>query len=233
MRPLHGRPLRLRSARSDQVAIHVAQSPQGRPYYRATVVAEVTPLLELRASFHQRVFASAAKLSLSAMLVKAAALVVSRSPSWHARPAHGQRAPGGGVSIAWLVPTTLGPVAPEILLHDVEQAAVLSIGEQLQRVSFAAAVHDRADRDAAHAALWVSNQSAYGEARPESAPLASPLLEYGRVSAEPSKLCGRGGTAKWLPITLHCDGRALRPTLAAEFLDSLCMLVETPMEILL
>lgn len=218
------------------IARRLQQSMQTAPHFYVTVSVDATRLLQARAQINEyaATLAQPVKVSVNDLIVKAAALALTRMPQINVsfdgeRILYKKR-----VNIGVAVALEQGLIVP--VVRDADKRGLLDLASESRRLAEAARANKLKADDLQGGTFTVSNLGMYDVESftaiinpPESA-----ILAVGAITPTPVATADRQVVVRdEMKLTLSSDHRALDGALAARFLQELKRLLEQPMAILL
>jgi len=198
------------------------------PVFQLGVSAEMTEVLALRERFVARVAEGDAKPTVNDVLVKLAAVALTRHPSVNATftDEEIQRHPNAHVGIAVAAPQ--GLVVP--VIRDADRRTVQEIARARADIVSRARDNKLTLPDMQGGTFTISNLGMFGVEQ-FTAVLNPPqvaILAVGAVKDEPVVRQGELRAAPILRLVLTCDHRAIDGADGAQFLQTLVALIERP-----
>ncbi|GAA2840353.1 2-oxo acid dehydrogenase subunit E2 [Leucobacter komagatae] len=217
------------------IARRLSESSSETPHFAVTAVADVTELLALRQTLNERlVAADRPKLSVTDLLVRAAALALREVPGVNASyspEGRGATVMHERVHIGLAVAAASGLVVP--VIRDADRQPTSAIAARAAALSARARDGRLSVSEMTGGTFTISNLGMYGVEQftalinpPEGA-----ILAVGAAVSEPAVVGGDVTVREQLRYTLSADHRIIDGALAAQFLRALTQLLENPVAI--
>ncbi len=214
------------------VAMRLSQSKFSAPHFYVTSEIGMDDAVHLRQMFNEAVSESE-KISVNDLLIKAVAMALTRFPQVNASWADGRIERKRDINIGIAVDVPDGLIVP--VLHNANQKSLQEIGQD------ARALIDRARSKKAHAddyqgnTFTVSNLGMYDVDQFTAIinPPDSGILAVGSILDKPVVKNGQVTVGKRMRVTLSVDHRVFYGVTAAQFLQEVKRLLESPMALVL
>lgn len=217
------------------IARRLSESSSETPHFAVTAVADVTELLALRQTLNERlVAADRPKLSVTDLLVRAAALALREVPGVNASyspEGRGATVMHERVHIGLAVAAASGLVVP--VIHDADRQPTSAIAARAAALSARARDGRLSVSEMTGGTFTISNLGMYGVWQFTAVinPPEGAILAVGAAVSEPAVVGGDVTVREQLRYTLSADHRIIDGALAAQFLRALTQLLENPVAI--
>lgn len=217
------------------IASRLTASTVAIPTFTATISADVSALLALRAEINEVTGESGTRLSVNDLLVRATAIALRTHPGMNASysaEGRGETLLHGRVHIGIAVASPAGLVVP--VVRDADRAAVSVIASTSRGLIAKAAERTLTARDMSDGTFTVSNLGMYGIEHFAAIinPPQGAILAVGAAKDELTLVNGKVEARSRLRLTLTADHRIIDGALGATFLHSLVELLEHPLSII-
>jgi pyruvate dehydrogenase E2 component (dihydrolipoamide acetyltransferase) len=214
------------------VAMRLSQSKFSAPHFYVTSEIGMDDAVHLRQMFNEAV-AESEKVSINDLVIKAVAIALTKFPQVNASWADGRIERKRDINIGIAVDIPDGLIVP--VLHNADQKTLQQIGQD------ARSLIDRARTKKAHAddyqgnTFTVSNLGMYDVDQFTAIinPPDSGILAIGSVLDKPVVKNGQVAVGKRMRVTLSVDHRVFYGVTAAQFLQEVKRLLESPMALVL
>ncbi|MFC9875993.1 dihydrolipoamide acetyltransferase family protein [Nocardia salmonicida] len=213
-------------------AIRLTESKQQAPHFYLTSAIDVTDLFAFRAQLNATLDASGeSKVSVNDLLVKAVAVALRKDGSVNVSFAGDKLLRHKGIHLGVAVATPVGLLVP--VIRDADRKSVSEIATESRDKATRARDRKLRAEEMSGGTFTISNLGMFGIEQftavinsPESA-----ILAVG-AAADELRLDGEKVVArKILRVTLSADHRAIDGAVAAQFLATLKVLLESPLRI--
>lgn len=217
--------LRPLSAMRRVTAERLAQSKQTIPHFYMQTDCDVQQVSQMRNELNAR---SEEKISLTAFLIRAAALALQKIPSANSTWANGAIRVYGAADIAVAIDTPSGLIAP--VIRQAERKSVLAIAREMRALADRARAGKLKPEEYSGGTFTLSNLGMYGVGRiyPIINPPQSCILGVGAVEERPVVRDRAVVPGLVMTCTLSADHRAIDGAAGAEFLGTFRRLIENP-----
>ena len=206
------------------------ESVASAPQFALELSANMSEALRLRERVAARLGGEAGgRLSVTALLIKAAAGALQRHPRVNAGFDGGRLEVHGRINVAVAVDAEGGLVAP--VVRDADRKSLAAIGRELRLFQEKARSLRFSGEDLGGATFTVSNLGMLGVDRFRAIinPPQSAILAVGRIASVPvGRADGSIALQPMMSLTLTADHRCLDGAAAARFLTSIRDLLEAP-----
>ena len=214
------------------VAMRLSQSKFSAPHFYVTSEIGMDDAVHLRQMFNEAV-SDAEKISINDLVIKAVAMALTKFPQVNASWADSRIERKRDINIGIAVDIPDGLIVP--VLHDADRKSLQQIGQD------ARALIERARTKKAHAddyqgnTFTVSNLGMYDVDQFTAIinPPDSGILAIGSVLDKPVVKNGQVAVGKRMRVTLSVDHRVFYGVTAAQFLQEVKRLLESPMALVL
>ncbi|MBI3994309.1 MAG: pyruvate dehydrogenase complex dihydrolipoamide acetyltransferase [Candidatus Lambdaproteobacteria bacterium] len=213
------------------IARKMAESKQTVPHFQTTRKVRMEKLLELRASLKAQF--PDVRISLNDLLVKACAVALRRHPVINSQFLGDRIRRFAGADIAVAVNTDDGLITP--VLRNVEAKGLQQIAAESRALADKARERKLVPEDYQGGTFTISNMGMFGIYE-FNAIINTPqacILAVAGVVREPVVEGERIVIGQTMHLTLSSDHRAVDGVAAAEFLATLCGIIENPLSLLL
>ncbi|GAA1578107.1 dihydrolipoamide acetyltransferase family protein [Leucobacter aridicollis] len=217
------------------IARRLSESSSEAPHFAVTAVADVTELLALRATLTERLVAAGRpKLSVTDLLVRAAALALREVPGVNASyspEGRGATVMHERVHVGLAVASASGLVVP--VIRDADRQPTSAIAAAMAELTARARAGRLTVDEMTGGTFTISNLGMYGVEQFTAVinPPEGAILAVGAAVSEPVVVDGEVVVRERLRYTLSADHRIIDGALAAEFLRALTRLLENPVAI--
>ncbi len=217
-----------------QIARRLSESAAGTPTFTATASAAVGELMALRARINDAQEGTGIRVSLNDLLVRAVALTLRAHPGVNASysgEGRGATIRHSRVHVGIAVASPAGLVVP--VIPDADRAAVTAISAVSKELVAKAAGRRLTAADMSDGTFTISNLGMFGVESFTAIinPPQGAILAVGAVSEHLALVDGEVVAVPRLRVTLTADHRIIDGALAAQFLATLCALLEEPLRI--
>lgn len=217
------------------IARRLSGSSSETPHFAVTAVADVTELLALRQTLNERLVAAGRpKLSVTDLLVRAAALALREVPGVNASyssEGRGATVMHERVHIGLAVAAESGLVVP--VIRDADRQPTSAIAARAAALLARARDGRLSVAEMTGGTFTISNLGMYGVEQFTAVinPPEGAILAVGAATSEPAVVDGEVTVRERLRYTLSADHRIIDGALAAQFLRALTQLLENPVAI--
>ncbi|MGH2449500.1 MAG: dihydrolipoamide acetyltransferase family protein [Chloroflexota bacterium] len=232
--PQHIAPSGLRGSRPAQmtrmqhtIARRMSEAWRTKPEFMLTVVVDMTEARRLLSGIERT--EGAPKVGPNDLLIKAAAVALSRHPAINAGWENDQIVRYQRVNIGNAVSVEGGLVVP--VIRDADRKTLGEIAAESKALIQKARSGKLAPADYEGGTFSISNLGMFGieQFTPIINPPEACILGVGAISQQPTVVDGKLGVRDEMHGTLSCDHRVVNGAQAAEFLRALVGLLERPM----
>ncbi len=214
------------------VAMRLSQSKFSAPHFYVTSEIGMDDAVHLRQMFNEAV-PEAEKISINDLVIKSVAMALTKFPQVNASWADGRIERKRDINLGIAVDIPDGLIVP--VLHNADQKSLQQIGQD------ARALIERARSKKAHAddyqgnTFTVSNLGMYDVDQFTAIinPPDSGILAIGSIVDKPVVKNGQVAIGKRMRVTLSVDHRVFYGVTAAQFLQEVKRLLESPMGLVL
>jgi pyruvate dehydrogenase E2 component (dihydrolipoamide acetyltransferase) len=216
------------------IARRLTESKQTVPHFYLTIDVDAGPLAALRERLNADLATAPApqKVSFNDLVIKAAAIAITRSPSVNAQFTPEALVFHRRVDISVAVAVEDGLVTPVVRRAD--QKNVLAISAEVRDLAARARNKKLSPEEMTGGTFSISNLGMYGIDAFAAVinPPEGAILAVGSVRAEPVIEGDRVVPGKRMAMTLSCDHRVVDGAIGAAFLAELRKVLENPTQIL-
>ncbi|WP_165322348.1 pyruvate dehydrogenase complex dihydrolipoamide acetyltransferase [Rhizorhabdus phycosphaerae] len=220
------------SAMRKTIARRLTESKQMVPHFYLTARCNIDPLLKLRGELNATLEARGVKLSVNDMLIKALALALVAVPEANVQFGGEELHRFSRVDISMAVAIDGGLVTP--VIKDAGALSLSAIAQASKILATKARDGKLAPEDYQGGTASISNLGMFGidEMFPVINPPQALILGIGAGVKQPWKVDGGMALATIMAATASFDHRAIDGAVAAQFMQALRELIETPLLIL-
>jgi pyruvate dehydrogenase E2 component (dihydrolipoamide acetyltransferase) len=219
------------------IARRLTESKQTVPHFYLTIDIDADPLHALREQINADLAAAtgddAVKVSFNDLLIKAAAIALTRVPECNAQFTPEAILVHTRVDISVAVAVPDGLLTP--VLRDADHKSVLEISSEVRDLATRAKGKKLKPEEMQNGTFSISNLGMYGidEFSAVINPPEGAILAVGQLRREPVVRGEAVVPGRRLAMTLSCDHRVVDGAVGATFLKALRQLLEHPSQILL
>ena len=218
------------------IARRLGDSARTVPHFYATAVADAEALVQLRRDLNEQLLATGrAKVSVNDLLIRACALALREHPLVNASyvsDASTTMLVHHRINIGVAVASVNGLVVP--VITDADQKSVSQLGAETKQLATQAGTKGLSLDQMSGGTFTISNLGMYGieEFTAIINPPESAILAVGATKREPVGVDDEIVLRHRLRYTLSADHRIIDGALAAEFLQTLTRLIESPLSLI-
>ncbi len=218
------------------IARRLGESARTVPHFYATAVADAEALVQLRRDLNEQLLATGrTKVSLNDLLIRACALALREHPLVNAsyvNDASTTMLVHHRINIGIAVASVNGLVVP--VISDADQKSVSQLGAEAKQLATQAGTKGLSLDQMSGGTFTISNLGMYGieEFTAIINPPESAILAVGATKREPVGVGDEIVLRHRLRYTLSADHRIIDGALAAEFLQTLTRLIESPLSLI-
>ena len=218
------------------IARRLGESARTVPHFYATAVADAEALVQLRSALNEQLLATGrAKVSVNDLLIRACALALREHPLVNAsyvNDASTTMLVHHRINIGVAVASINGLVVP--VITDADQKSVSQLGAETKQLATQAGTKGLSLDQMSGGTFTISNLGMYGieEFTAIINPPESAILAVGATKREPVGVGDEIVLRHRLRYTLSADHRIIDGALAAEFLQTLTRLIESPLSLI-
>jgi pyruvate dehydrogenase E2 component (dihydrolipoamide acetyltransferase) len=214
------------------VAMRIAQSKFSAPHFYVTSEIDMERAVDLRAAFNGSV-AKEDAISYNDLVVKAAAMALSRFPQVNASWADGKIERKRDINIGIAVNLPDGLIVP--VLRNADQKSLVEVGRESRALIERARTNKARSEDFQGNTFSVSNMGMYDVDQFTAIinPPDSGILAVGSILEKPVVKDGQVRPGKRMRVTLSVDHRVFYGVTAAQFLQEIKRLLEQPMSLVI
>ena len=218
------------------IARRLGESARTVPHFYATAVADAEALVQLRSALNEQLLATGrAKVSVNDLLIRACALALREHPMVNASyvsDASTTMLVHHRINIGVAVASVNGLVVP--VITDADQKSVSQLGAETKQLATQAGTKGLSLDQMSGGTFTISNLGMYGieEFTAIINPPESAILAVGATKREPVGVGDEIVLRHRLRYTLSADHRIIDGALAAEFLQTLTRLIESPLSLI-
>jgi pyruvate dehydrogenase E2 component (dihydrolipoamide acetyltransferase) len=218
------------------IARRLGESARTVPHFYATAVADAEALVQLRGDLNEQLLATGrAKVSVNDLLIRACALALREHPLVNASyvsDASTTMLVHHRINIGVAVASINGLVVP--VISDADQKSVSQLGAETKQLATQAGTKGLSLDQMSGGTFTISNLGMYGieEFTAIINPPESAILAVGATKREPVGVGDDIVLRHRLRYTLSADHRIIDGALAAEFLQTLTRLIESPLSLI-
>jgi pyruvate dehydrogenase E2 component (dihydrolipoamide acetyltransferase) len=211
------------------VAARMAQSKAETPHFYLRGSARMDALMAMRSQIND---GSDVRVSVNDLIVKAVAAAHARHPEMNVSWVDGSIRHWRHVDVGVAIATSRGLVTP--VVRQVDRATVTAIAAEIRDLAARADEGDLRLDELEGGSISVTNLGMYGTEEFSGIinPSQSAILAVGAVRDEPVVEDGMITVGKVARFTLSVDHRPLDGVMAAEWMRTFLMLVESPLKLL-
>ncbi|HSN02563.1 MAG TPA: dihydrolipoamide acetyltransferase family protein [Acidimicrobiales bacterium] len=218
------------------IARRLGESARTVPHFYATAVADAEALVQLRSDLNDQLLATGrSKVSVNDLLIRACALALREHPLVNASyvsDASTTMLVHHRINIGVAVASINGLVVP--VITDADQKSVSQLGAETKQLATQAGTKGLSLDQMSGGTFTISNLGMYGieEFTAIINPPESAILAVGATKREPVGVGDEIVLRHRLRYTLSADHRIIDGALAAEFLQTLTRLIESPLSLI-
>jgi pyruvate dehydrogenase complex dihydrolipoamide acetyltransferase long form len=218
------------------IARRLGESARTVPHFFATAVADAEALVRLRGDLNDQLLATGrSKVSINDLLIRACALALREHPTVNAsyvNDASTTMLVHHRINIGVAVASVNGLVVP--VVPDADQKTVSQLGAETKQLATQAATKGLSLEQMSGGTFTISNLGMYGieEFTAIINPPEGAILAVGATKREPVAVGDDIELRHRLRYTLSADHRIIDGALAAEFLQTLTHLLESPLSLI-
>jgi len=228
---LPGRDVSLTGMRQT-IARRLVESKTTIPHYQVTMKFDMDRLLEMRASYNEKLKASGVKLSVNDFLVRACALAMAEHPYFNASFAgdHVRIHEVVNIGVAISLPEEKGGGLVVGVIKDADHKSLRQISADTKNLAEKARTKGLSVQDMSDATFTISNLGMFGVEHFTAIinPPNSAILACGAAVEQPVVRDGRLVVGTQMQATLSLDHRVIDGAMAAQYLASLKEFIEEP-----
>jgi pyruvate dehydrogenase E2 component (dihydrolipoamide acetyltransferase) len=228
---LPGRDVALTSMRQT-IARRLVESKTSIPHYQVTMKFDMDRLIEMRASFNEKLKSSGVKLSVNDFLVRACALAMAEHPYFNASFAgdHVRIHEVVNIGVAISLPEEKGGGLVVGVIKDADHKSLRQISADTKNLAEKARTKGLSVQDMSDATFTISNLGMYGVEHFTAIinPPNSAILACGAAVQQPVVRDGQLVVGTQMQATLSLDHRVIDGAMAAQYLASLKEFIEEP-----
>jgi pyruvate dehydrogenase E2 component (dihydrolipoamide acetyltransferase) len=228
---LPGRDVALTSMRQT-IARRLVESKTSIPHYQVTMKFDMDRLIEMRASFNEKLRSSGVKLSVNDFLVRACALAMAEHPYFNASFAgdHVRIHEVVNIGVAISLPEEKGGGLVVGVIKDADHKSLRQISADTKNLAEKARTKGLSVQDMSDATFTISNLGMFGVEHFTAIinPPNSAILACGAAVQQPVVRGGQLAVGTQMQATLSLDHRVIDGAMAAQYLASLKEFIEEP-----
>ena len=228
---LPGRDVALTSMRQT-IARRLVESKTSIPHYQVTMKFDMDRLIEMRASFNEKLKSSGVKLSVNDFLVRACALAMAEHPYFNASFAgdHVRIHEVVNIGVAISLPEEKGGGLVVGVIKDADHKSLRQISADTKNLAEKARTKGLSVQDMSDATFTISNLGMFGVEHFTAIinPPNSAILACGAAVQQPVVRDGQLVVGTQMQATLSLDHRVIDGAMAAQYLASLKEFIEEP-----
>jgi len=228
---LPGRDVALTSMRQT-IARRLVESKTSIPHYQVTMKFDMDRLIEMRASFNEKLRSSGVKLSVNDFLVRACALAMAEHPYFNASFAgdHVRIHEVVNIGVAISLPEEKGGGLVVGVIKDADHKSLRQISADTKNLAEKARTKGLSVQDMSDATFTISNLGMFGVEHFTAIinPPNSAILACGAAVQQPVVRDGQLAVGTQMQATLSLDHRVIDGAMAAQYLASLKEFIEEP-----
>ena len=228
---LPGRDVALTSMRQT-IARRLVESKTSIPHYQVTMKFDMDRLIEMRASFNEKLKSSGVKLSVNDFLVRACALAMAEHPYFNASFAgdHVRIHEVVNIGVAISLPEEKGGGLVVGVIKDADHKSLRQISADTKNLAEKARTKGLSVQDMSDATFTISNLGMFGVEHFTAIinPPNSAILACGAAVQQPVVRGGQLAVGTQMQATLSLDHRVIDGAMAAQYLASLKEFIEEP-----
>ncbi len=213
------------------IARRLTESKQTIPHFYLAADCDAAPIVALRAAYNST-REEDRRVSLNDLIVKAVALAVQRVPALNTQLAGDRLRALAGVHVGVAIALDEGLIVP--VVRDCEAKPVSQIGREIRSLGDRARAGRLQPDEYSGGSITVTNLGMYGVEYFAAVinPPEAAIVAVGAVRDAPVVEDGAVVPGKRMRVTLSVDHRIVDGAVAANFLNALKTLVETPLGLL-
>ncbi len=228
---LPGRDVALTGMRQT-IARRLVESKTTIPHYQVTMKFDMDRLIEMRASYNEKLKPSGVKLSVNDFLVRACALAMAEHPYFNASFAgdHVRVHEVVNIGVAISLPEDKGGGLVVGVIKDADHKSLRQISLEAKALAEKARTKGLSVQDMSDATFTISNLGMFGVEHFTAIinPPNSAILACGAAVQQPVVRDGRLVVGTQMQATLSLDHRVIDGAMAAQYLASLKEFIEEP-----
>jgi pyruvate dehydrogenase E2 component (dihydrolipoamide acetyltransferase) len=215
------------------IARRLLESKQTIPHYYLTMEINMGEAMKLREQLNAMAASDAEKLSVTDLIVAAAARTLQKFPNVNAYFQGDRIAYNDAINVGVAVAVEDGLLTP--VLHNADQKSLKQIAVETKELAARARANKMKPEDLGPGTFTISNLGMYGidEFSAIINPPESCILAVGAVKKTPVVVNDSISVAQMMKVTLSADHRIVDGALGAQFLQALKKLLENPVNLLL
>ena len=214
------------------IARRLVESKTTIPHYQVTMKFDMDRLLEMRASYNEKLKSSGIKLSVNDFLVRACALAMAEHPYFNASFAgdHVRIHEVVNVGVAISLPEEKGGGLVVGVIKDADHKSLRQISLEAKALAEKARTKGLSVQDMSDATFTISNLGMFGVEHFTAIinPPNSAILACGAAVQQPVVRDGQLVVGTQMQATLSLDHRVIDGAMAAQYLASLKEFIEEP-----
>jgi pyruvate dehydrogenase E2 component (dihydrolipoamide acetyltransferase) len=216
------------------IARRLTEAKQTVPHFYLTIDVDASRLVELRTQVNAdlKTAPEPRKISFNDLMIRAAAIAITRSPSVNAQFTPDAIVYHRRVDISVAVAIDEGLVTP--VVRNAHLKSVLAISDEVRDLAQRARDRRLAPEEMMNGTFSISNLGMYGidEFAAVINPPEGAILAVGGIRSEPLIREGAVVAGKRMKLTLSCDHRVVDGAVGAAYLAELRKVLEHPAQIL-
>jgi pyruvate dehydrogenase E2 component (dihydrolipoamide acetyltransferase) len=218
------------------IARRLGESARTVPHFYVTAVADAEALVQLRTDLNEQLIATGrTKVSLNDLLIRACALALREHPLVNASYVNDSSATmlvHHRINVGVAVASNNGLVVP--VISDADQKTVSQLGAETKQLATLAGTKGLSLEQMSGGTFTISNLGMYGveEFTAIINPPEGAILAVGATTREPVAVGDEIVLRYRLRYTLSADHRIIDGALAAQFLQTLTRLIESPLSLI-
>jgi pyruvate dehydrogenase E2 component (dihydrolipoamide acetyltransferase) len=220
------------SSMRQTIAKRLVESKTTIPHYQVTVTFNMDPLLELRGQLNEQLQSQGVKLSVNDFLVRACALAMYRHPEFNASWAgdHVEIHGDINIGIAISIPAERGGGLVVGTLRNADQKSLRVISFESKSLAEKARTRGLSIAELSDSTFTISNLGMYGVDNFTAIinPPNSAIIAVGAAIERPVVRDHQLTIGHEMSGTLSCDHRVIDGAMAAEYLQTVKQLIESP-----
>lgn len=218
------------------IAKRLVESKVTIPHYQVTVVFDMDPLLDLRKTLNEQLTDQGVKLSVNDFLVRCCALAMYKHPEFNASwggdhiQIHGQV----NIGVAISLPAERGGGLVVATIYNADQKSLRAISADTKSLASKARTRGLTIDEMSNATFTISNLGMFGVEHFTAIinPPNSAILAVGAAIQKPVVRNGELAIGHEMSATLSLDHRVIDGAIAAQFLQTLKKVIESPATLL-
>ena len=222
------------------IARRLVESKQTIPHYQVTVEIDMDPLLELRSQLNEQLSTQGVKLTVNDFLVRACGLAMHQHPyvnsSWDGSSNPPKININGSVNVgvAIALPEEKGGGLVVATIRDADRHGLRTISQETKRLAGKAREKGLTPDEMGDATFTISNLGMFGVDHFTAIinPPNSAILAVGAALEKPVVKNGQIVVGRVMSVTMSSDHRIVDGAMAAQYLQTVKQLIESPASLL-